>query len=56
MPTRVTESKIDQAVKAVRSLLDCQDAAQHFDCDVPDEAVRVMLQGKVQIWNRRRPK
>lgn len=54
VPTRVTAAKLDQAVKALRAVLDCQDVADHLDTYPLEDLVRRLLQARVQFWNKPR--
>lgn len=54
VPTRMTAAKLDQAVKALRAVLDCQDVADHLDTYPIEDLVRRLLQARVQFWNKPR--
>lgn len=51
MPTRITAAKLDHAVKALRGVLECQDSAQYLESGAVEEAIRALLQARVQLWN-----
>ncbi|HVM04991.1 MAG TPA: hypothetical protein VM242_07460 [Acidimicrobiales bacterium] len=50
----MTAAKLDQAVKALRAVLDCQDVADHLDTYPIEDLVRRLLQARVQFWNKPR--
>lgn len=52
MPTRMTAAKLDQAVKGLRTVLDCQDVGQHIDVSQVEEVIRTLLEARVQFWNK----
>ena len=52
MPTRMTAAKLDQAVKDVRTVIDCQDGGQHIDVSQVEEVIRTLLQARAQFWNK----
>lgn len=54
VPTRITAAKLDQAVKALRAVLDCQDVADHLDTYPVEDLVRRLLQARMQFWNKPR--
>lgn len=54
MPTRITAAKLDQAVKGLRAVLDCQDVAQHLDLYPIEDLIRKLLEARVQFWNKPR--
>jgi hypothetical protein len=49
--TKLTATKLDNAVKAIRNVLEATDKDGVVDRPPLEEAVRALLQARVALWN-----